>query len=218
MSETPRQNALLGLLSDASIPSPIAKNDDAHFAALGRFVVDYATAEAVVHMLARALSGMSDEKARAVFGGMRLSDIAERVRAMLRINNAPPETFSEVDACLSHLDVIAERRHKIVHRSVAYDGIDSLQVTNILTAKSLASVELEVFKKEDLEAMSEDCQRIFLRLTYVENPSKLALVPETFPTFLRRPWRYTPPPRASRKKQLPKARTAQPLPQPSSAE
>ena len=61
---TPTNNILYRALM-GKLPSPIAGDDDAHFAALGRFVVQYASAEAMVHMLARKLSGMSDEKARA---------------------------------------------------------------------------------------------------------------------------------------------------------
>ncbi|HEX7563032.1 MAG TPA: hypothetical protein VF396_07220, partial [Bradyrhizobium sp.] len=59
---------------------PEIKPDTPHYEALGRFVTTFATAEAAVHLLARHLSGLSDEKARIIFGGMRLPDISDIIR------------------------------------------------------------------------------------------------------------------------------------------
>jgi len=54
-------------------PVPPIESDTSHYEAVGRFVTTFATAEAAVHMLARKLSGLSDAKARIIFGGMRLT-------------------------------------------------------------------------------------------------------------------------------------------------
>jgi hypothetical protein len=59
----------------------LGRGEDVSFEALGRFVTAYATAESGVHILARTLSGLADEKARIVFGGMRLTDAIDCIRA-----------------------------------------------------------------------------------------------------------------------------------------
>ena len=46
-------------------------SDKTHYEALGRFVASFANVEGIVHVLARKVSGLSDEKARILFGGMR---------------------------------------------------------------------------------------------------------------------------------------------------
>jgi hypothetical protein len=58
-----------------ALDTPPIKEDTPQYEALVRFITSYVNAEAALHMLARKLSGMSDEKARAIFGSMRLSDI-----------------------------------------------------------------------------------------------------------------------------------------------
>jgi hypothetical protein len=52
----------LGLINPPS-------NDKTHYEALGRFLASFANAEGVLHVIARKLSGLSDEKARILFGG-----------------------------------------------------------------------------------------------------------------------------------------------------
>jgi hypothetical protein len=44
----------------------MSREDTPYFAAVGRFIVEYAAAEAAAHLLARHLSGLSDEKARII--------------------------------------------------------------------------------------------------------------------------------------------------------
>lgn len=163
------------------------KEDAAHYEAVGRFVTAYANAEASVHMLARRLSGLSDEKARIVFGGMRLPDISGRVREMMKLDTADAASYSEVDACLLQLSVIAERRHKLVHRSTTYfQGL--LLVTNALTVKSTAHTESETYEIRDLEDMQFDCMSIYLRLTRISNPEALLALD----AIEKQPWRYMP--------------------------
>jgi hypothetical protein len=45
-------------------------DDKTHYEALGRFLASFANAEGAVHATARKLSGLGDEKARILFGGM----------------------------------------------------------------------------------------------------------------------------------------------------
>jgi hypothetical protein len=165
--------------------------DAEHFEAVGRFITTYAAAEAAVHMVARKLSGLSDEKARAIFAGMRLNDLTDRIRAIMRADNAG--TYPEIDACLVQLGHIAKRRHNLVHRTTNYiDG--KLISTNVLSAKSAVNPEIEPFTKEDLTALDGDCSVIYLRLERISNPTARRNTDPDFNAFLDGPWRYTPPP------------------------
>ena len=80
---------------------------------------------------------------------------------------------------------------------VEYAG-SHLSVSNPLTAKSLARIEQDVFSYLDLENMGMDCLAIFFRLLQVISPNADF---ENALKFVRDPWRYKPPQRASGKKQ-----------------
>lgn len=71
---------------------PPIESDTPHFEAVGRFITSYAAAEGAVHMLARRLSGLSDEKARIIFGDMRLGDLSKRIRQMMRLDKLDSKT------------------------------------------------------------------------------------------------------------------------------
>jgi hypothetical protein len=88
---------LLDLISRQE-PVPEISSDTPHYEAVGRFVTSYANAESAVHLLARQLSGMSDEKARIVFGGMRLADLIDIIRHFMRIDNTPEEKRAKIDS------------------------------------------------------------------------------------------------------------------------
>jgi hypothetical protein len=186
-------------LAAAFATTALSQDETAYFAALGRMIAAYAGAEAGVQFLARYLSGLSDAKARAVFGGMRLPDLTDRIRQMMRIDKRPKGISDDVEDCLAQLNVIAKQRHKLVHRMVEYAG-SHLSVSNALTAKSLAAIEADVFSERDLRNTEIDSGLIFLRLLRVVAPDRPYENPEV-EAFVRGPWRYRPPQQASRKKQ-----------------
>jgi hypothetical protein len=137
---------------------------------VGRFVTAFAGAEAGVHLIARKLSGLDDEVARAIFTSMRLADLTDRVRALLRIGSEDEvklpltgEAAAIVEACLTQLTVIASRRHNLVHR-VTGCGANGLFVTNILNSKSSERSEWDTYTVPELTALTLDCQDIFNQL------------------------------------------------------
>jgi len=193
---------------------PEIKPDTPHYEAVGRFVTSFATAEAAVHMLARHISGLSDQKARIVFGGMRLPDLSEIIRQITRIDSLVTNIQAEIEACLTQIGLIAKRRHMIVHRSSNFfDG--KLLVTNVLTTKSLKSTESEVFEIQEMSDMQSDCMRIYLRLAKIFSPEKHRDQRKPLvESFVYGEWRYKPvPPKtpnltsrttvAKKKRQLP---------------
>src|SRR5690348_5317017 len=82
------------------------EEEAAYFESLGRLVAAYAAAEASVHQLVRKLSSLSEEKARIIFAGMRLGDLSERIRGIIRLYPDIIENSDEVEPCLVQLDII----------------------------------------------------------------------------------------------------------------
>jgi len=188
MSSNPLSYAspLLNLLNQ----SP--PEDEPYFAALGRFITSYATAEAGVHMHARTLSRLTDEKARIIFSGMRLGDLSERVRGLMRVTKSSPKTYTETDTCLTQLDIIARQRNKLVHNLVSYKN-QVIFTTNAVTAKSLQSAESNLFTLVDLSNMNADCVAISFRLSHIRTPKKLRKATEKdLLLWAQKPWRYKP--------------------------
>jgi hypothetical protein len=176
----------------------LAERQIPFYAALGRFVTAYALAEAGVHITARHFSGLSDEHARVIFGGMRLGDLSERLRKL----TDDTQYFSEIDELLTQLDGISKERDKLVHRLVEYDSKAGLTVTNKLTVKSIENVEVRNFSVQELSDMESDCKRIYFRLTSqikgIDGPSAAKF---GFTILgLHAPWQYKRPQQANKKK------------------
>ena len=181
------------------------KEDDPYFAALGRFIVSYATAEHQIHGLARRLIRIADEKGRIVFSGMRLGDLAERVRGLLKVTKASEKLFKDVDSCVTQLDVISTQRNKLVHRFVFYMSGKGIFVTNFPVAKSTAAAEHETFTLTDLQNMTMDCSCVTFRLMHVRAPKPKTAQDRATLRWSRRPWRYKPPQPVQKPKQRPSA-------------
>jgi hypothetical protein len=143
----------------ALFTKPATPDETAYFAAYGRFVAAFALAEAALHVAARHFSGISEENARVIFGGLNRGELGEIVRK-LTMNTSQHE---EVDALVKQLEAIAKERNKLVHRMVEYDPKEGLKVSNSLTVKVVEKVENKTFSISDLNDMEDDCKRIFIR-------------------------------------------------------
>jgi hypothetical protein len=184
------KNAMAHFFGSIKPPS----NDKTHYEALGRFVAAFASAEGSIHIIARKLSGLSDDKARILFRGMRLTDLIDRIRGIIQLdrsNKSTDESRSDIEACLDQLALISSRRHNLVHRGAVYFS-GALISGNSLIAKTLASIETEIISEQTLNDMQSDCGVIFLRLSYTaEGPDQNQ---EWLRDLRQRPWRYKPPP------------------------
>jgi len=200
------------LAKNLALFGQVASQDEPYFAMFGRFIASFAGAESAVHMLARKQSGLSDQVARVIFGGMRLPDLTPRIRQMLRITRADNAVYTAVDKYLTQLDLIGEQRHKLVHRNVDFDpALGKLAVSNQFTAKFLDIAEFDHFSINDLDAMREDATRIFVALVEIVSPfdGKSAEDLAHWTEWKARPWRYKPVPPPPQKKSPQKAPKAQ---------
>jgi len=197
---------------------PTPGEDEPYFAAIGKFIASYATAEAQVHLLARKLTRLSDAKGRIVFSGMRLGDLAERIRGLLRIANASSKKTTEIDECLRQLDLIATQRNNLVHRFVNYKE-KKIVVTNVVTSKTVEDAELHTFTITDFENMDSDCTAITVRLAvYAPAGGKPTKLTKALRAWVYAPWRYKPPRPVQKPKQRPSIPQSQQPPHPASRE
>lgn len=171
--------------------APVDKSQP-YFAALGRFIVAYSVAEAQLHQVVRKLSGMKDEKARAVFGGARRTDLIDALRQLMRINKTSKAKKEDIEACIKQFNVLADCRHHLVHRLVDYKGM-SLKVTNKLTSKTIVGIEEEEFTGVDLVHMTIDAWFISARLDRIRDPKIKKHEDRDWKRKLYEPWRYIPP-------------------------
>lgn len=165
---------------------------------IGRLVVEYARAEAYVHLLAGRVLG-NDTVGSVVFDGMRLVDLTKRIRGMLRANDAADHDYADIDACLVQLAEIGKIRQKLAHRFVEL-GSDLIRTHNLYTAKTVEGQEIDEIDPLHVKAMISDCQRIRRRILRHtdgevrrrENPRHDAYDPSWLAALFE-PWRYLPP-------------------------
>ena len=207
------KNALLAKLLQRD-----PEKEKAHYEAFGRFIAAYAAAEAEIHTVARSFSKTDDERARIIFGGLRISDSIDRLRALMRVIDPPlsmgilglvaadhkKNDIELIERCIAQFNEIGQRRDKLIHRTITFDDT-GFKGSNGATAKSLASAELGLLiTQQDLVNMKIDCQMIFLGLADLRRePGEPKWSPGGLPT-----WRYTPPPPTPRTPKRPEGRRA----------
>jgi hypothetical protein len=163
-------------------------DEDRIYAAFGRFIASYALAEAGVHIAARFFLGLPDNKARLVFGGMRLGDVIDRLRQL-----SAPEHANEIEELIQQLKLIGDARDQFVHRLTKYEHGQGLTVTNRLTCKAISKAEPRTFTLTDLEEMEYDCRVISGRFSLLcDRPLYQGLSPDITLLGLGGAWRYKP--------------------------
>lgn len=182
--------------------------DTPYFAMFGRFIAEYALAEAAVHMVARHLVGLSNDAARAIFSGLRLNDIQNRIFALMDLTKFPQDKKKIVEDCFSQLDAIGFHRDRLVHRSLNFDQDRRvLSADNVFTAKSVSKTELHTYTLGDLDDMRDDAGKIFYRLSQITHPQETSQNDSVI-AWVNSPWRYKPPEPPPRPKSPRKARKA----------
>ena len=195
------------------------QKEAAYYEQLGRFIASYSSAEAQIHALARFYSKTDDTRARLIFGGFRLTDAIDRLRALMRVPDGMSKGIlaglvvgpeqekanSLIEACLRQFQIIGERRDKLVHRTIIYFEESGFHVSNGFTARTLASAELSlIITLQDLKNMRVDCGTIFLTLAdFTKGPDEPKWGEDELPT-----WRYIPPQPVPQKPERPASRRA----------
>jgi len=183
-----------------------------YFAALGKFIVIYAMAEGSIHELTRYLIGINEAKSRILLSGSRIGDVETRLRGLLQLSRLGRTKRQIIDHCLRQFDILGKQRDKLVHRFVAY-RYGRFAITNVLTAKSIASLEQEILTKKDLENMECDCGTIFLCFAHISGHLDPKQLNEPLRTALHSSWLYKLP-QLQNKRKASRQRIAQALARP----
>lgn len=163
-------------------------SEDDYYAAVGKLITSYAKAEAAANIFTRKLSGLSDDSARCIFGGMRLVDLTERLKNLAKHHNHG--SYKEIENILKQLFVIKLERDKIAHREAEYRHLVGIELTNISTAKSLSNASKEIFTIEHLSQLESDCVRVYFRFFMLTHGD--LKVSEDIMNWLHSSWSYRP--------------------------
>jgi hypothetical protein len=170
---------------------------------LGHFIARYADAEGLALACLRKLSGLSETRARIIFGGMRLDDISEKLRKITRAARIPRDVKTEILSCIDQLAKLQRERAKLVHRSIRYHGEGIFAHHTAIISKSRTAHESENITADDLHWMAIDAMRIGMRLIKIMRPENEFGFPER---SVLGPWFYIPPSQESRKERTREAR------------
>lgn len=121
-----------------------------HYQAIGEFVVQYSMLESVFHSVFECQSGLPKDMSRSVVGGMRLKDVIDRTKRVMRAKNAPESQFNLFEAIEATLNPISAFRDKVIHR-VWLNSEFGPVLMNICGAKSSAGLVKEVVTTEELK-------------------------------------------------------------------
>ncbi|HJR55307.1 MAG TPA: hypothetical protein VJ798_01915 [Rhizomicrobium sp.] len=160
------------------------------YAVLGLFIQHYAIVERTIHILFRFATGMSDDAARTISGGMRVSDLMSAITKLAKARNLGEEFSSETAVCFDQLNAISKFRDTLIHRGTSTHDDGGLVSTNIFTAKTPEAVEVLKFDLEDIASAIDDCHRLCLRLERLTfAPDHWARSPGVV-DLLGEPWSY----------------------------
>lgn len=165
------------------------------FGALGLMISNYAKVETVLQMYARKTLGIDDASARIVFSGLRVSDVTNRLNALLLVNSANPREVSEFGLLSEQLNKITKARHLLVHNGITFVGDQSILVHKKFVSKRRDSFEKQEFLLNELISMADDCAYICVRILKLLEPefdSELSLseAGKSFAAEALSPWRY----------------------------
>ncbi len=166
------------------------EEDEPYFAAIGKFIVEYARAEAAFHVLAHKLLGVESRKSTAILSGMRFPDLVDRIKAMLPLEKVSEKDTGVILGCLTQINAVGTRRHHLVHRWVTYEN-QKILVTNLFIAKSPELVHDSEMSLDDLKMLRDDCLKIYFRVIRIARPAPKNDSAQ-FLDWLRSAWQYTP--------------------------
>ena len=178
--------------------------DPAYFDTLGRFVDEFARAEATAYRVLVHYSKLTQGIAAVHLSGVRIREIINRLSRLYRAGELPATNWEALEPIFKQLGDINKMRDKLLHygASAQQDG------TRLITTESRALTpdvaERIPMSVATLNEMRDDLRKIviMLRLRHAGLPLPRALHP-SFDEVERAPWRYTLPADAPAKGRIP---------------
>jgi hypothetical protein len=162
-----------------------------YFAKFGEFIHSYASVERSIHYVFRHFSGLPQEAARTIDGGMNLSALISLIRRIVVARKVSETERLELETLFDHLGHISKLRDYLIHR-----GGDSIEDTVISTNYHLARSELDFeyisVNLSDIQDASLDCGQMYMRFELLMEPDAPWFKEPGALQWLQQPWRYKP--------------------------
>jgi hypothetical protein len=147
-----------------------------YFAKFGQFIHWYANVERIVHYVFRHFSGLPQEAARTIDGGMNLSALVSLIRRIIVARKVSQTDRNELECLFDHLGHITVLRDTLIHRGGESIG-ENVISTNYHVARSETDFEYIELNLKDIQDAMLDCTQMYMRFEQLMEAG--SLLPET---------------------------------------
>jgi hypothetical protein len=164
-----------------------------YFAKFGQFIHWYANVERIVHYVFRHFSGLPQEAARTIDGGMNLSALVSLIRRIIVARKVSQTDRNELECLFDHLGHITVLRDTLIHRGGESIG-ENVISTNYHVARSETDFEYIELNLKDIQDAMLDCTQMYMRFEQLMEPNApwFKSAPDEARAWLNQPWRYKP--------------------------
>lgn len=160
---------------------------------LGRFVMVFGLAEAMVKRLLFRTAGVDERTALAIFSGVRANEATSQIR---RCYDAREEAIPfRLDALLSQFIALNNLRNDVLHHGIDFSS-DPPVSSNRESVLNVRAVRETVIEKSTLSDAAMDCGRIVLGVsTYLvqfKDAEAAKRAEDNLSYAVDRPWHYRP--------------------------
>src|SRR5258708_4461995 len=160
-----------------------------YFAKFGQFIHWYASVERIVHYVFRHFSGLPQEAARTIDGGMALSALIGLIHRVVVARKVSEAERNELELLFDHLGHITLLRDTLIHRGGESLG-ERVIATNYHVARSEIDFEYIELNLSDIKDAALDCSQMYMRFERLMSPEAAWLAEAGAWEWLERPWRY----------------------------
>jgi len=140
-------------------------DEKAYYEALGRFISEFSEAENHIVNMHRLIAGVSLEKARAIFSGLRAEEASKQIKRMLEISD--PSSVTEFEWVFKQLTDINEIRNSLVHYGTRFSPepktTNAARATNKNVKEFPVSLEILAELTADIKKIGAHCFAHVLR-------------------------------------------------------
>jgi len=174
-----------------------------YYSALGRFMDEFASIEALMHSLLSHHANVDHKVAQAVFSGVKADVAMGHVRRLLEVY--PTDNADELRSLFDQLAIINGIRNLIVHYGAKPDELEELVTSNEYMALTADRVRKATVSPKALRRMTDDLLKIHAHLVMHLTPEAVSGDPLKWcQKMMRQPWRYIPPAPKPKDQQKPK--------------
>jgi hypothetical protein len=136
-----------------------------HFAAIGKFIVTFATEidHALNLILENQIGSLELDTGRAVVGEMRSSDVMSILKRIVASRPTGASALPELSELFYEIEVLRGVRDIVTHKSCMVSD-NRLAFHNILVAKTGAAIKADIYTLDEVEEFSLYAQRLGFRI------------------------------------------------------